>query len=236
MKYLASFSLLLALLASLVVTAPAVAAPQYSKIPVFKIESVSADKTVTIRTHNLPAHDSFVVLMGPMHTRGVHGIKVATVSSKGGGTLKYTFKIPAALKGSYRISIRMQSNTGSGYYAYNWFYNNNTGTGGGTHHNNGYRGIPTFRITGVKRNKTVTIQTHNLPPKDKFKVLMGPMSTRGVNGYHVDTINTGNGGSKSFTFNIPHQLKGSYKISIRLQSVTGSGYYAYNWFYNNTTH
>jgi hypothetical protein len=218
MKYLASFSLLLALLASLVVTAPAVAAPQYSKIPTFKIESVSADKVVTIRTHNFPAHDSFVVLMGPMHTRGIHGIKVATVSSKGGGTLKYTFKIPAALKGSNRISIRMQSNTGSGYYAYNWFYNNTTGNGGGTHHN-GYRGIP-----------------HNLPPKDKFKVLMGPMSTRGVNGYHVDTINSGNGGSKSFTFNIPHQLKGSYKISIRLQSVTGSGYYAYNWFFNNTTH
>jgi len=236
MKYLASFSLLLALLASLVVTAPTVAAPQSSIIPTFKIESVSADKTVTIRTQNFPAQDRFVVSMGTMHTRGIHGITVATVSSKGGGTLKYTFKIPAALKGSYQISIRMQSNTGSGYYAYNWFYNNTAGTGGGTHHNNGYKGIPTFMITGVERNNTVTIKTHNLPPKDKFKVLMGPMGTQGVNGYHVDTINTGNGGSKSFTFNIPHQLKGSYKISIRLQSVTGSGYYAYNWFYNNTTH
>jgi len=235
MKYLASFSLLLALLASLVVTAPAVAAPQYSKIPTFKIESVSADKTVTIRTHNFPAHDRFVVLMGPMHTRGIHGTRVAMVSSKGGGTLKYTFKIPAALKGSYRISIRMQSNTGSGYYAYNWFFNNSTGPGGGTHHKKGYRGIPTFKITGVVRNKSVTINTHNLPPKDKFKVLMGPMGTRGVNGYHVDTIKTGNGGNKSYTFSIPHQLKGSYKISIRLQSVT-SRYYAYNWFYNNTTH
>ena len=236
MKYLASFSLLLALLASLVITAPAVAAPQYSKIPTFMIESVSADKTVAIRTHNFPAHDSFVVLMGPMHTRGIHGIRVATVSSKGGGTLKYTFKIPAALKGSYQISIRMQSNTGSGYYAYNWFFNNTTGTGGGKHNRKGYRGIPTFRIAGVVRNNTVTINTHNLPPKDEFKVLMGPMGTQGVNGYHVDTINTGNGGSKSYTFSIPHQLKGSYKISIRLQSVTGSGYFAYNWFYNNTTH
>ena len=236
MKYFASFSLLLALLASLVVTAPAVAAPQYSKIPTFKIESVSTDKIVTIRTQNFPAQDRFVVSMGPMHTRGIHGIIVATVSSKGGGALKYSFKIPAALKGSYQISIRMQSTTGSGYYAYNWFYNNTAGTGGGTPHNKGYRGIPTFRITGVERNITVTINTHNLPSKDEFKVLMGPMSTRGVNGYHVDTINTGNGGSKSYTFNIPHQLKGSYKISIRLQSVTGSGYYAYNWFYNNTTH
>jgi hypothetical protein len=36
-----------------------------------------------------------------------------------------TFDIPASLKGSYQIAVRLQSNTGSGYFAYNWFYNNN---------------------------------------------------------------------------------------------------------------
>jgi hypothetical protein len=30
-------------------------------------------------------------------------------------------------------------------------------------------------------------------------------------------------------------LSGSFQISIRLQSISGSGFYAYNWFYNNTT-
>jgi hypothetical protein len=63
---------------------------------------------------------------------------------------------------------------------------------------------------------------------------MGHMGTQGIGGYQVDTVNSGNGGSKQFTFNIPAQLKGSYKISIRMQSPS-SGYYAYNWFYNNTT-
>ena len=76
---------------------------------------------------------------------------------------------------------------------------------------------------------------HNLPKNDKFKVLMGPMGTRGINGYKVATFNTGVGGMKKLTFNIPTQLQGSNRISIRIQSVTGSGYYAYNWFYNNTT-
>ena len=81
----------------------------------------------------------------------------------------------------------------------------------------------------------MTIVTNNLPPNDKFKVLLGPMGTRGINGIKVDVIETGTGGQQTLKFNIPAELKGSYKIAIRLQSVTGSGYYAYNWFFNNTT-
>ncbi len=61
------------------------------------------------------------------------------------------------------------------------------------------------------------------------------MGTRGINGIQVDTIKSGNGGSFSATFTIPSALKGYKQIAIRLQSTTGSGYYAYNWFYNNTT-
>ncbi len=92
-----------------------------------------------------------------------------------------------------------------------------------------------LKFNGVVRNSSVTIQTHNLPPGDEFKVLMGPNGTKAKNGYYVDLISSGSGGSKSYTFDIPHQLYGSYKIAIRLQSTTGSGYFAYNWFYNNTT-
>jgi len=59
------------------------------------------------------------------------------------------------------------------------------------------------------------------------------MGTQGIGGIKVDTINTGSGGSKKYTFSIPAALHGSYKISIRMQSPS-SDYYAYNWFYNNT--
>jgi hypothetical protein len=209
----------------------------YTGIPTIWIAGVVRDQTVTITTYNFPSNDSFDVLMNYMGTRGKNGIFIGTVSSNGGGTLTYTFNIPAILRGLYQIAIRLQSNTGSGYFAYNWFYNNTTGsTGGGGTLPPGYVGFPTFSVVSVLRDTTVTIQTYNLPPDDQFKVLMGPIGTRGIHGYYVTTINSGVGGVQTLTFNIPPQLAGSHRIAIRLQSVTGSGYYAYNWFYNNTTH
>jgi hypothetical protein len=61
--------------------------------------------------------------MGAYGTRGQGGIAVGTFASNAGGSLAATFTIPAALKGYDRIAIRMQSPT-SGYYSYNWFWNN----------------------------------------------------------------------------------------------------------------
>lgn len=205
----------------------------YVGIPTFSITSVARDVSVTIQTNNFPAGDNFDVLMNYMGTRGIAGIKVATIASGAGGSFTATFNIPDALKGQYQIAIRLQSNTGSGYFAYNWFFNNTTGGSGGIP---GYTGYPTFFIAAVTRDVSVTIQTNNLPPNDTFVALMGPMGTRGIGGIPVATFNTGAGGSQSLTFNIPAALAGSYKIAIRIQSSTGTGYYAYNWFYNNSTH
>jgi hypothetical protein len=208
----------------------------YTGYPTFSIVSVVQDKTVTVKTYNLPPNDKFDVTMGPMGTRGIGGIKVARVNSGSGGSKVYTFDIPSSLYGSYKISIRMQSPT-SVYFAYNWFYNNSAGSGtqppAGTQPP-GYSGVPTFSIVSVVEDKNVTIQTYNLPRKDTFRVTMGPMGTKGVGGTVVDVVDSGTGGSKKYTFDIPASLDGSYKISIRMQSPT-SGYYAYNWFYNNTT-
>jgi hypothetical protein len=209
----------------------------YWAYPSFSVVSVVQDTSVTIKTYNLPANDTFDVTMGQMGTRGVNGIKVDTVNSGSGGSITYTFSIPSALAGSYQISIRMQSPT-SGYYAYNWFYNNTAGGGTqpppATTPPPGYSGIPTFSIVSVVEDDNVTIQTKNLPPNDTFKVTMGPMGTKGIGGTAVDVVDSGSGGTKTYTFDIPSSLYGSYKISIRMQSDT-SGYYAYNWFYNNTT-
>ena len=221
---------------------PAQAVPKgslnsYLGTPSFSIVSVVQDKSVTIKTYNLPPNDKFDVTMGPMGTKGIGGVKVATVNSGSGGSKSYTFNIPSSLYGLYKISIRMQSPS-SGYYAYNWFYNN---TAGGsttpppaTTPPPGYSGIPTFSIVSVVSDKSVTIQTNNLPPNDTFRVTMGPMGTQGIGGTVVDVVDSGTGGTKTYTFDIPSALYGSYKISIRMQSDT-SGYFAYNWFYNNTT-
>lgn len=212
--------------------------PGYAGYPTFSIVSVARDQSVTIKTKNLPANDTFDVLLGRMGTKGINGIKVATTNSGAGGALELTYAIPAALKGLYQIAIRLQSNTGSGYYAYNWFYNNTTAIASptpGPSPTPGYTGFPTFSIVSVVRNTSVTIKTKNLPSNDSFNVLMGAMGTQGINGIKVATTDSGSGGTQTFTYTIPAALKDSYRIAIRLQSNTGSGYYAYNWFYNNTT-
>ncbi|MDX1687158.1 MAG: hypothetical protein R3248_04170 [Candidatus Promineifilaceae bacterium] len=231
---------------------PPVTPPQFT-IPTFSIEAVERDSSVTIQTKNFPPNRDFVVTMGPMGTRGINGTVVETINSGDGGSFQATFPVPAGLHGSYRISIRLQATTG-GYYAYNWFYNNTTTGGDDGGDDNGddngdddgatgggdqdmgtvYRGIPTFWIKSVQRDGSVTIETNNFPPNRDFVVTMGPMFTRGINGTVVETINSGDGGSFEATFPVPAGLHGSYRISIRLQATTG-GYYAYNWFYNNTT-
>jgi hypothetical protein len=98
-------------------------APGYSGIPTFSIASVVKDTSVTIKTKNFPAHDSFTVTMGKYGTLGIGGKVVATTDSGDGGSFTVTYNIPDSLKGSARIAIRLQSPT-TGYYAYNWFYNN----------------------------------------------------------------------------------------------------------------
>jgi hypothetical protein len=234
MKRFLTILLALGLLLPAVVALPTMNALASWTIPTISIVSVVPDKSVTIQTYNFPANDSFEVLMGPIGTKGINGIKVATTASGNGGSFQATYTIPAGLKGAYQIAIRLQSPY-SGYFAYNWFYNNTSGSNPPPPPPPpGYSGFPTFSIQSVVRDTSVTVSTSNLPPNDTFDVLMGPMGTKGVNGIKVASTPSGKGGSQQFTYNIPAGLKGSYQIAIRLQSPT-SGYFAYNWFYNNTT-
>lgn len=205
----------------------------YYGIPTFSIVSVNEDEDVTIQTYNFPANMTFQVLMGEMWTQGIGGTLVTTLDSGAGGAFTKTFDIPAALKGNYQISIRLQT-VDNTFYAYNWFYNNTaTGTPVGSPASGGYTGVPTFSISSVAADSKVTIQTNNFPPGYDFEVLMGKMWTQGVGGIAVATIDSGSGGSFSKTFNIPAALAGEDRIAIRLQATT-DGWYAYNWFYNNT--
>ena len=213
---------------------PAYAAAPVSDIPTFSIVSVIPDKNVTILTYNFPANRSFDVLMGPIGTRGAGGIKVTTINSGSGGTFTATFNIPPALFGQYQIALRLENTTGSGYFAYNWFYNNRYGSVTTVPESTGGKPNPTFSISQVMPDKSVTIVTQNFPANDRFEVLMGYMGSRGIGGIVVDTVSSGAGGSLTYTFAIPLALRGQPQIAIRLQSISGSDYYAYNWFINNT--
>ncbi len=93
--------------------------------------------------------------------------------------------------------------------------------------------IPTFGIVKVTRDTSVTIQTANFPAGQTFTARMGAYGTQAIGGAAVGSVDSGVGGAFSATFNIPAGLRGAQKIAIRLES--GLGYYAYNWFWNNTT-
>jgi len=217
-------------------------APGFSGYPTFVIESVTKDQSVTIKTSNLPANDTYNVTMGPYGSKGIGGVVVASTNSGNGGTLTLTYSIPSSLYGLYQIAIRIESPT-SGYYAYNWFYNN---TGSATATSTpppaatatpappSYSGYPTFSITAVVKDQSVTISGQNFPANDTFTVLMGPYGSQAIGGTNVGSTSTGTGGSLTATYSIPSTLAGSSKIAIRLQSPT-SGLFAYNWFYNSST-
>lgn len=196
-------------------------------IPTISIVSVETDETVTVRTHNFPANRDFRVLMGKISTRGVGGIDVTTINSGSGGSFTETFNIPANFAGNYQIAIRLESTTG-GFFAFNWFFNDTAARPVTPH-----TGIPTFSILAVVEDESVTIRTNNFPASYDFRVLMGAMSTRGIGGTHVATIGSDSGGTFSETFQIPAGLAGHHRIAIRLESTTG-GFFAYNWFFNNT--
>jgi len=105
--------------------APATATPvpYTGKVPMIRIAGVVRDQTVTLQAWDFPPGQTFDVLMGAMGTRGVNGTKAATQDS-GSGSFTATYSIPAVLRGSSQISIRLQS--AFGYYSFNWFYNNTT--------------------------------------------------------------------------------------------------------------
>ncbi len=241
-KLLLSFGLALFLLVppmQSALTRPAQATPTISIVGVIK------DQQVTVKTQNFPANLTFVVRMGPIGTRAINGTKVGEFNSGKGGSIEKTFDIPSNLRGDRQIAIRMDSTSG-GYFAYNWFYNDTSGTSptqtpGGptstpgptrTPRPAGYTGIPTFSIVAVSRNNTVTVKTKNFPPGKRWTVRMGAMGTRGVNGTIVERFRSEDGGAFERTFDIPDRLSGASQIAIRMEADTG-GWFAFNWFYNS---
>lgn len=198
-------------------------------IPTISITSVVTDESVTIQTHNYPPNQQFQVRMHYMGTLGLGGEVVGTLDSGAGGSLAASYPIPDYLKGQRQVAIRLDS--AQGYYSYNWFWNNSSGSGG---YPPPPSAIPLISVTGVVQDSTVTITTHNFPPNQIFDVTEGFMGTQGINGIKVGEINSGDGSSQSYTFTIPPELQGQQQIAIRAQTRHANPYYAYNWFWNNT--
>lgn len=250
MKRLTSLLIVVILLASVMLPAGILSAKAQSfTIPTISIVSIVADQSVTIRTSNFPANQTFTARMGAMGTRGVGGTVVGTTQSGAGGSFLATYDIPSSLRGASQIAIRLESP--QGYFAYNWFYN---ATDPAVTHTpqptslpgtplpsptpvaprpTPYSGIPSFSIVSVLRDQSVTIRANNFPSNQTFTARIGAMGTRGVNGTVVGTTQSGEGGVFVISYDIPAALRSASQIAIRLESP--QGYFAYNWFYNSTT-
>lgn len=206
-------------------------------IPSISIVSVVPGTVVTVETHNFPADLDFDVTIGPYGTYGIDGTKVTTTNSGKGGTFTATYNIPEELKNSARLSIRLYNPT-KGYYAYNWFENAIPATAAttGTETTStipGYVGYPSFSITEVEADKSVSVDAFNFPPDVEVDVTMNVMGTFGIGGYDVTKQKTGEKGEFTAKYAIPEELAGIYMISIRIEDPE-SGYYAINWFFNVT--
>ncbi len=198
-------------------------------IPTTSIVDVAKNSTVTIRTYDFPADQDFIVTMGKFGTRGIAGYVVTTLSSGAGGSFDVTLTIPTALYDLDKISVRFES--AEGYYAYDWFYNNDNNIPS----ENPVvvttpAKIPTTSIKSVEQGVSVTIITYDFPADQTFAVTMGDFGTRGVGGISVANTYSGSGGSFEVTYIIPTTLVDNEKIAIRLESP--EGFFAYDWFVN----
>lgn len=216
-------------------------APQ--TVPTIGIKSVDPGKSVTITASNFPKNLEFIALMNKMWTRGIKGVEVGKLTSSETGAFEATFNIPAEFKDHERVAIRLESTTG-GYYSYNWFWNLSGGvvvtpeptpspTTAPASTPAPVVKYPYFNIVAVEKDNTVSVEGDNFPANTEFTVLMGKMWTMGIKGTEAGTFNSGEGGKMTATFNIPTDLVGQSRISIRLEAKTG-GWYAYNWFWNST--
>jgi len=202
-------------------------------IPNTKITNVTAGVDVTVKGSNFTTKDSYNVYIGKFGTKGIGGINVGTQSTNANGKFTGTYSIPASLMNEGKLAIRFVS-PATGYYAYDWFYNQATpGPGSGAGYPPaGPNTIPTFTFTAVVKGDSVTIKGKNFTTNDTYKVYMGVMGSKGVGGIVVGNQTTDSTGTFTATYSIPNSLKTHTKIAIRLQSPT-TGYYSYNWFWNN---
>lgn len=205
---------------------------------------VTATDSVKVSTANFPADTDFISRIGKFGTKGIGGIEASRFNSGDSGI--FTVRIPIPIEYAYTEKLDLRIESVDGKYAASISFSNTSGGKALSASTSTYPGstsgsggpsaaayyIPTVSITSVDPNKSVTLQTHNFPASQTFTVRMGAYGTYGINGVVVGTTDSGTGGSFPVTYQIPETLKGSEAIAIRLDSP--QGYYAFNWFVNQT--
>ena len=210
--------------------------------PTLWIEESGYPKSFNIVFENFYGEGSYSVYIGS-NNASFQGILVGFADENPGTKFTKSYDIPNELKNYDTLKVKVEEafNGHSGSMAfryvqgypsvtpYGFFSNTYLGSSGGTAAS---KATPFTKVLNVVPDTEVTLQVFNLPADKDFIVTMGPMGTRGINGYVIGTQNSGEGGSFIVTYPIPDQLHGSEMISIRLES-TSSGHFAYDYFKNS---
>lgn len=195
-------------LGSAVAAPTPVQAAERSGQPAINILKTVRDASVTVEIWGFAA-DTVDVFMGTAGSGAVKGIKVATLKFGKLNVVKETLSIPAQLKGSGQIDIRVQGSRRRSVS--DWFYNMTSGPGG-------YSEVPSLSVKGYVYKKTVTVTAINLAPGAKYGVLMGTIRD-GRKFYTVGSFTSNVGGTLSQTFTLPSQLQNTKQIYVILQNV-----------------
>lgn len=176
------------------------------------IYGVVQDQTVVIRIHNIPAQLKYEVWLKPSGSSNQNWAKIASRYSDKGGTYLETHTLPDSVTGVSQVDIRITRKSDQSLIASNHFYNHTNGVQPTAIPGSKYSGYPTIAIVSVNKDKQVTVQAYNLPPKNTFEVRMGKMGTRGVNGVKVASFESGSGGNPLLTYSIPSALLSENKL------------------------
>jgi hypothetical protein len=213
----------------LAVIAMALPSAASAAAPAFDVIRVVPDQSVTFRAYDFPANVVFIIRMDVSGNRAVNGIAVAQFNSGVGGSFEATVNIPASLKGTRTIDMRLEST--QGYFAYNWFTNSATGTNPPTIPVTGVKS-PWLTFTGVKANELVTVEATGLPANTTMTVRVGPFYTFFKDFVYTPSVKTDANGYAKWTIELPDVAEDAEMVTVR---VDGGGHYAFNAFKNVTS-
>ena len=191
-----------------------VVTPDYSGSVRVYAYRVKEDVSVTLRGKNLTASTRYTIYLGKYGTDFSKAIQAGWATTDKNGAFETTLVIPSKLVDVMMIAVSIYSKAGD--TASNWFVN---ATAEG---NTGGIGAPPlgFKVTSVKKDAWIKIQTSNLLANVPFDVYMGRAGSKGVEGFKVGTLFSTKGGSVKETFEIPANLQGKSRIDLRLENKT----------------
>ena len=207
-------------------------------LPTMSVLSLVPGSRIQLQILNLPTYTEFTVTMGPAGDRGLGAPVVAHFNTYGNGNVNYWFEVQTEVREDPFFDVRIDN--GNGTYAYLTVDNTtpvsipaDTRTPSPTQTPTPLGWTITTRTFGlikiikVQRDGVVVAAIRNMPANTVFTVTIGAAGTKGLGGYPVGSLTTGNASGVAMvgTFEIPALLRGSDFLDLRVQAP-GRFYYA----------